>query len=458
MSERSFIWESTLPHSAADVFAWHTRSGAFERLNAPWRPVSISSTDASIKDDATITIKLPIIGPIGVPWTLKHTDYRENEQFCDKQISGPFRSWKHTHRFIPSNNSSCVMRDEISYALPPLSDFIDPFVRTELTRLFSFRHTLLASDLALHARFASASRKTVLISGSSGFIGSALTAFLETAGHSVIRLVRRAPQGAHERTWNPARGELSPSVFEGIDAVIHLGGENLLARRWTPEFKNEILRRRVQSTELLCRTVATLTKKPEVVITASATGLYGDTKTEQVDEESPAGTDFLANTCRAWEDASTKALANACRLVHLRIGTVLNPRGGALGKMLLPFKLGVGGALGSGKQYLSWISLQDLLGLFEYALMTPTLEGACNATTPHPITNSEFSKALGAALHRPAVIPIPAPVLRLLFGEVADALLLSSSRVVSSVLEKRGYVFTNPTIESALAFEIGLFS
>jgi uncharacterized protein (TIGR01777 family) len=458
VTARSFIWESTLPHSAPDVFAWHTRAGAFERLNPPWRPVSIASSDASIKDGATISLRLPLVGPIGIPWTLKHTDYRENEQFCDEQVSGPFRSWRHIHRFIPITDSSCIMRDEISYTLPTLSDLADPFIRAELTRLFSFRHKILASDLALHARFARASRKTVLITGSSGFIGSALSAFLQTAGHSAIRLVRRTAQGPHERTWNPARGELSPGVFDGVDAVIHLGGENLLAHRWNPEFKNLILKSRVQSTELLCSTIANLAHKPEVVITASATGFYGDTKTTRGDESSPKGVGFLAETCCAWETASTQALAGATRLVHLRIGTVLNPRGGALGKMLLPFTLGVGGPLGSGDQYISWISLQDLLGLLEYSLMTPTMEGACNATTPHPITNKEFAKALGAALHRPTILPIPAPVLKALLGEVADALLLSSSRVVSSVLEKRGYVFTNPTIESALTFELGLLS
>jgi len=206
---------------------------------------------------------------------------------------------------------------------------------------------------------------------------------------------------------------------------------------------------------LLCETIASLTRKPEVFICASATGFYGDTGSSVFDERASAGSGFLAATCQSWENASNHALRGASRLVHLRIGAVLNPRGGALGKMLLPFSLGLGGTLGVGSQYLSWISLQDLLGLFEYALMDSSLHGPCNATAPEPVTNKVFVKTLASALSRPAFLPAPAPVLRIALGEVADALLLSSSRVISSVLRERGYAFEHPTIEDALRFELG---
>lgn len=455
MTEYSFTWESALPHSTQDVFAWHARRGAFERLNPPWRPVSVTSPATSLSDGTTITIKLPIVGPLGLPWTLRHTGVRIGEQFCDEQISGPFRSWRHVHRFLPSGESSSVLRDEISYKPPLAGAAINPFLRAELTRLFRYRHAILASDLRLHARFTGAPRKRILISGSSGFVGSALVAFLETAGHSVRRLVRRTPRDASERQWDPVSGTIDPSAFDEIDAVIHLGGENLFARRWSPQFKALIEESRVRSTRLLCETIASLKRKPEVFICASATGFYGDTGSSVVDERASAGSGFLAETCQAWEDASNQALQGASRLVHLRIGAVLNPRGGALGKMLLPFSLGVGGPLGDGSQYLSWISLQDLLGLFEYALMDATLHGPCNATAPEPVTNKVFTKTLASVLRRPAFLPAPAPVLRLALGEVADALLLSSSRVISSVLRERGYAFEHPTIEDALRFELG---
>jgi uncharacterized protein (TIGR01777 family) len=350
------------------------------------------------------------------------------------------------------------MRDEIRYALPLGGRLAEPFIRAELTRLFSFRHALLAADMALHARFAGAPKRTILISGSSGFIGSALVAFLETAGHAVIRLVRREPRSANERQWNPESRELSPDIFNDIDAVIHLGGENLFAQRWSPHFKNTIRESRVRSAQLLCETISSLHRKPDVVIMASATGFYGDTSDTIADERTPAGAGFLAETCQAWEDASTNALQGSCRLVHLRIGGVLNPQGGALREMLLPFKCGLGGPLGNGTQYMSWISLQDLLGLFEYALMDSSLQGPCNATAPHPVTNREFSKALASAIHRPALIPAPAPILRAALGEIADELLLASNRVVSSLLKERGYVFLHPTVEQALRFELGLLS
>lgn len=456
MSDHPFTWESALPYSREEVFAWHERPGAFARLNPPWRPVTIISQAPSLHDGSFVTIKLPLLGPVGIEWTLEHFGYSSPEQFCDRQLSGPFHSWEHRHLFTPLNRTSSTLRDEIRFKLPALLSPGAPFVRAELTRLFSFRHNLLRADMDLHARFSGQKRKKILISGSSGFIGSALTAFLETAGHSVFRLVRREPQNPYERRWDPSAGYLPPGALDDMDAIIHLGGENLLASRWTPEFKEKIRRSRVETSLLLCKTIAHLQKKPDVVIMASATGFYGDTGARQVDEKDPSGSGFLADTCRAWESAASEALGGSCRLVHLRIGTVLSPFGGALQKMLIPFKAGVGGVLGSGSQYMSWIALHDLLGIFEYALHADSMSGAHNAVTPTPVTNREFTKALGKVLRRPTLIPTPAFALRAVFGEVADTLLLSSSRVVPSALLARGYTFQHSSIENALRFELGI--
>jgi uncharacterized protein (TIGR01777 family) len=347
------------------------------------------------------------------------------------------------------------MRDEIHFRLPYGMGFAKPLVLRELTRLFRYRHMILKNDVALHARFKDAPRKTILVSGSSGFIGSALCAFLSTAGHTVLRLVRRPPPGPHERSWDPEGGSIDPSVFEGVDVLIHLGGESIVGHRWTPEYKRRILESRTKSSALLCKTIAQLERKPEVVIMASAIGYYGDTGDTVVDESSPAGRGFLADTCKAWEASADDNLKGATRLVHIRIGTVLNAAGGALKQMLPIFKLGAGGVLGSGRQYMSWIALQDLLGIFEHSIYTPSMRGPCNAVAPEPVTNREFTKTLGKVLHRFTIAATPAAALRLVFGEVADAILLSSSRVIPRALLESGYQYTLPNLEDALRCECG---
>ena len=347
------------------------------------------------------------------------------------------------------------MRDEIHFTLPCGMRLGLPFVRRELTRLFRYRHMILKNDLGLHARFKDAPRKTILVSGSSGFIGSALCPFLSTAGHNVIRLVRHSAGNENERSWDPERGTLDSSVFDGVDAVIHLGGESLVGHRWTPDYKRRILESRAKSSALLCSTIATLTRKPDVVIIASAIGYYGDTGDAIVDENSPAGTGFLADICKAWEASARESLKGATRLVHIRIGTVLNAAGGALKQMLPLFKVGAGGILGDGRQYMSWIALQDLLGIFEHAIYTTSMQGAFNAVAPESVTNRAFTKTLGKVLHRFTIAATPAAVLRLVFGEMADAVLLSSSRVAPRALLESGYAYTLPNLEEALRFECG---
>lgn len=349
------------------------------------------------------------------------------------------------------------MRDEIHFTLPYGTGLLTPLINHELQRLFRYRHMILTNDMQLHARFKEAPRKTILVSGSSGFIGSALCAFLSTAGHTVIRLVRRPSRDPRERSWNPEQDNLDPAVFDGIDALIHLGGEGLLGHRWTPEYKQRILESRTKSSALLCRTISQLQRKPEVVIMASAIGYYGDTGDTLVDERSPAGTGFLADTCKAWEASARDSLQGSTRLVHIRIGTVLNASGGALKQMLPIFKLGGGGVLGNGRHYMSWIALQDLLGIFEHAIYTPSMHGPYNAVAPYPVTNREFTKTLGKVLHRFTIIPTPAAVLRMIFGEVADAVLLASSRVAPRAIAEAGYSFTLPNLEDALRFECGEF-
>lgn len=293
----------------------------------------------------------------------------------------------------------------------------------------------------------------VAVSGASGLIGSALVPSLRDRGHEVLRLVRREATGADEIRWDPATGKLDASRLQGVDALVNLSGENL-GKRWTDSRKRVILDSRVQSTELLARTAAALDPKPSVLVVASAVGFYGNRGDEILTEESAAGAGFLADVVRAWEAAADPARDAGIRVVHLRQGIAISKDGGALKPMLLPFKLGVGGRVGSGKQWWSWIAMDDLVVAYAHVL-EGDLAGAVNATAPSPATNEQFTKALGSALHRPTVLPVPAFGARTLFGEMGEAMLLGGQRVLPARLLEAGLEFATPTIDLALARALG---
>ncbi len=290
----------------------------------------------------------------------------------------------------------------------------------------------------------------IAVTGSTGLIGTALVKSLEAKGHQVRPMVRGTVHD-HDREihWHPISRAIEASKLDGIDAVVHLGGKNV-ACRWTDEVKKQIRDSRVESTRLLAETLSGLTHKPAVLVTASAIGYYGDTGTDEVCEEGPTGTDFLARVCQQWEVANKPAWKAGIRVVEPRIGVVLSDRGGALKKMLRPFKFGAGGVIGNGHQYMSWIALDDVVGAIETAIENDQLHGAVNAVAPHPVTNREFTKTLGRVLGRPTLFPIPAFAARLAFGEMADALLLASTRVVPHRLQQAGYPFAYPELEPAL--------
>jgi uncharacterized protein (TIGR01777 family) len=347
------------------------------------------------------------------------------------------------------------MRDEIEYSLPRGCGIAAPFLQWELRRLFSYRHALLQSDLELHARWSKEPRKTVVIAGASGFVGSALEAFLTTGGHTVIRLVRRAVRSDAERFWDPERGILDPEVFTGVDVLINLCGENIAAKKWSTDRKQRILESRVKSTELLASVARELPRPLEVVICASGVGFYGDTRDREVDEQSAAGTGFLADVCRAWEAAAEGFERAGSRVVRLRLGMVLHASGGALAKMLPAFLCGAGGPLGSGSQWTSWIAMQDLLGIIEHAIYSAKLAGPVNAVAPGACQQRDFARSLGAVIKRPVFLPTPAFVVRTVFGELGQELLLSSSRVRPGALMTTGYRFVFGQLSQALEFECG---
>lgn len=298
----------------------------------------------------------------------------------------------------------------------------------------------------------------ILVSGSTGFVGSALVPFLSSGGHEVVRLMRpqsgKGPAGAVVE-WDPAAERLEPAALEGMDAVVHLAGENIAAARWTADRKAQIRQSRVRGTRLLASALAQLRRPPRTLVCASAVGYYGNRGDERLTEDSPPGKDFLAEVCQEWEVAAKPAQDKGIRVVYLRIGMVLSPAGGALAKMLTPFRMGVGGIIGSGRQFMSWVALDDLLGIVQHVLRQETLSGPVNAVAPNPVTNREFTKTLGKVLGRPTLFPMPAAAARLAFGEMADALLLSSSRVEPQRLLTSGYRFRYPTLEEALRHLLG---
>jgi len=297
----------------------------------------------------------------------------------------------------------------------------------------------------------------VAITGSTGLVGSEVVTVLAAAGHEVVRLVRRVPApGEKAVRWDPAKGEVDAAGLEGLDAVVHLAGENVGSGRWTAARKAAIRDSRVNGTRLLCDALAGLARPPKTLVCASAVGYYGDRGEESLTEESPPGKGFLAGVCREWEAASESAAKKGIRVVHLRIGMVLSERGGALSRMLPLFRAGLGGVIGGGRQYVSWVALDDLAAIVLHALQCEELRGPGNAVAPNPVTNREMTEALGKALSRPTPLPVPAFALRLAVGrEMADALLLASTRVLPRRLEETGYRFRFPEIGPALRHLVG---
>ncbi|MDX1968452.1 MAG: TIGR01777 family oxidoreductase [Planctomycetaceae bacterium] len=451
-----FVKRSLLPVDAATAFAWHERPGALARLTPPWERVEVVKAPIGIAPGTRVELRMQI-GPIAKRWVAEHTRYVPGSEFQDVQVSGPFAKFEHTHRILPRDATSSWLEDEIDYALPGgwLGQSLGgAYVREQLQRMFRYRHATTAADLTAHQRESTTMK--ILVTGASGLVGTSLSAFLTTGGHEVLRLTRSAPRDANDISWNPESGTIDPVRLDGLDAVVHLAGENIAGARWSAAVKQRIRDSRVKGTRMLCEALARLARPPKTLICASAIGFYGNRGEEVLREGSPAGTGYLADVCREWEEACAPARSAGIRVVNLRIGVVLSAKGGALQKMLFPFKMGGGGVIGSGKQYWSWVAIDDVVGAIHHCLQHEEISGPVNATAPQPSTNLEFTKILGKVLHRPTVIPMPGFAARIALGEMATDLLLSSARVVPETLERSGYQFRCPSLEGALRHELGL--
>lgn len=444
-------YSSVVDAPIADVFAWHARPGAFARLSPPWQPMRLVTEAASLKDGrATLAL------PGGLRWVAVHqpADYDPPRRFVDA-IGGdglatlPTRlavRWRHTHDF-----------EDVGHGRTRVIDRLDTPVPGSLLRpMFTYRHRQLADDLAAHRLAADngLGPLTVAVTGASGLVGSALTAFLSTGGHRVIRLVRRSPRGDDERAWDP--DDPDPASFDRVDAVIHLAGASI-AGRFTEKHRHAIRDSRIGPTRRLAEALGRASHRPAVLVSASAIGYYGSDRGDDIlTEDSDRGDGFLADVVADWEAATVPAEQSGTRVVRVRTGIVQSPRGGTLRLMRPLFSAGLGGRLGDGRQWLSWIGIDDLVDIYHRALWDQALTGPVNAVAPQPVRNSEYTATLARVVHRPAVLPVPALGPRVLLGEQgARELACASQRVLPQKLSAAGHRFRQPDLDQALRHLLG---
>ncbi len=443
-------YASVVDHPLDEVFAWHTRPGAMRRLVPPWQPMRVVKETESLADGRAI------LGlPGGLRWVAQHDPdgYDPPRQFVDVLSSDGLMTlpprvigwWRHTHRYSDAGGGSTRVHDIVDTTVPGAA----------LRPTFAYRHRQLAEDLAAHrdAADAGAGRLVIAMTGSSGLVGTALAAFLSTGGHRVIRLVRGRPGSPDERRWDP--NEPATDLLEGVDAVVHLAGESI-AGRFTDAHRRAIRDSRIEPTRRLAQ-VASETAGLRAFVSASAIGYYGyDCGDTVLDEDSPRGSGFLADVVADWEAATAPASEAGLRVVTVRTGIVQAAAGGTL-RLLRPlFAAGLGGRLGSGRQWLSWIGIDDLLDIYYRGLYDHRLSGPVNAVGPEPVRNAEYTRVLAQTMHRPALLPVPALGPRLLLGKQgAVELAEANQRVRPARLEALEHRFRHPTVEDALAHQLG---
>ena len=456
---------ATFPYPREVVWNWHARPGAVRRIMPDWegiRPVEVGG----IKDGAITSFRMSI-GILPQRWVAKHHSYIEGEQFCDDMIKGPFGRWNHVHKFIENNEMEMQIHDRIDWKLPfhfftrigaPI--MVMPRVR----QMFKHRSRRILADLKRQQMFKDAPRKRILISGSTGLIGTQLGAFLETDGHDVHRLIRPSTRLHADQDptkvvkWDDRTGAIIEGSLEDFDVIIHLAGAGISDKRWTKKRKKLIAESREIPTRNLANALANLASPPSLFMCASAVGYYDNRGDEELDENSSSGDGFLAEICRQWEDAAQPAIDAGIRTIHMRTGIVTTAAGGMLQQILLPAKLGAMGPIGGGRQWQSWISLDDQIYAMHYLMNHETASGVFNLTAPNPVTQKQFAKALGKVLRRPAFAPAPGFVMKILFGEMGKSLILDGQKVLPRRLQELGYTFEHEMLEPALRDALGRFA
>ena len=451
-----FIKRTKINVPVETLFSWHGRKGAIERLTPPWAPMEMISRNMDgIQKGVKVKFKIKFFN-IPMIWESEHIEYKENRIFKDRQTKGPFAKWEHTHKFIPQDATSCIMEDHVEFKLPfgMLSRPLYGFAKKKFEKMFDYRHRVLKYDLENHA--GKTKKLKILISGASGTIGKALISLLQTCGHEVIVLVRTKKELSDNALfWDPYKGILDIERAGHIDAVINLNGIDISKGRWTAKQKKLIIDSRVIPTSLLAQKIKNMAQKPEVFITASAIGFYGNNTTGVVSEADEKGDFFISRVCKEWEDASLEAQQAGIRTIMLRTGVVLTPVGGALAKMILPFKLGMGVILSHGRQYMSWISIDDEISAILFIIENSNIKGAVNLTAPEPVTNREFSKTLAKVFSRRVFFAMPKFMIGLIWGQMGQETILASIRVKSEKLLNNGFIFQHKTLFHALKHMLG---
>lgn len=458
MADPSFRYASLFPCSARELYDWHARPGALERLIPPWEDTRVAARQGGLDPGGRVTLNMHA-GPFPYRWHARHIENVPGRMFRDIQERGPFARWTHTHRFSDTAGGA-LLEDRIDYALPGhnlLPGFASGLVDRTLERVFRYRHATLRDDIRLHQR-CSARPMRVLISGASGVLGSALRPLLATGGHEVWTLVRRPPDRSRlEIYWNPEQGQLNLAGLPAFDGVIHLAGDNIGEGRWTSEKKKRVIDSRVLGTGLIARAVAAQPVRPKVFLSASAVGFYGNCLDCCMREEDQAGSDFISDVCALWEHSARPAEDAGIRTVFMRIGVVLSPQGGALQRLLAGSALGFPRRLGGGEQYISWIGINDMVGAVLHALTCDQLTGAVNIAAPQAVTNSQLMQALARVTRRPLLPPVPSILLKSLYGQMAAEVLLGGCRVATDKLQQSGYAFRHAELEPALRQLLGRF-
>lgn len=453
---------STLPFSRDTVVAWHKRRTALQRMIPTWRRVEVQKEPFPLTEGAKVALRIRQFG-FWLHWEFELQNVLGSNGFTDRQLHGPFANWQHVHGFssLPTaKGESCVLEDRIEYEYPmgAMGDMVvGRGVQHELEAVFQARHVRLAQDLYRHKYEGPGKSLRIGITGSSGMVGTAMSNFLQTGGHEVVRIVRGQTQPhATDVHWDPGRGTIDSDRLEGLDAVVHLAGAGIADSRWSLKRKKLIRSSRVGGTMLLSNALASLKNPPEVLISASAIGYYGD-REETVDENSGPGGGFLSDVCVEWEAATAAAVEAGIRVAIPRIGVVLSPKGGVLASLRTPAMWGLLGPVGSGEQGMSCIGLDDLVYMLHHAIVQDSIEGPFNAVCPESMSQREFARTLGSVINRPSRMPMPRPLVHLLFGEMGEKLLLEGCHAHPTRMGELGFKFSQPTIEDTLRLQLGRF-
>ena len=451
-------FESEMPVSVEELFAWHEKPSAFTRLCPPWDKIRIIKPPESLQKGTKVELEVKI-GPIWKRLVAEHFEYEKNKLFADRQIIGPFGFWEHFHEFIAKTPNASIMRDKIHFSAPFgfLGNlFLTRFLKQKIRETFIYRHETLANDLQACEKAKGTTCRNIAITGANGLIGKNLSIFLEMAGFNVFKITRNTnPNHSNEVSWNPLTEDFPESILKNADAIIHLAGESIATGNWTKSKKEKIKNSRVVSTQKIATALKTIPNRVRAFLCASAIGIYKETPGESLVESSELGSDFLAEVGKEWESAALSATNVVEKVVTMRFGIILSLLGGALPELLKPFQFRMGRFWGYEKANFSWITLDDVLHGILHLLTENIGSGPVNFTAPSSVTNSDFISTLESIYHKKAFIPVPTLPLKLLMGEKAERMILADFKVLPQKLELSGYKFLYPTLEPALRHLLG---